>query len=174
MCRWIGLGVFLFICWFISFIFLIKHFPQQALSGIPVFLLYTFPYVLLLECPFVCHGNLCHSVLYYTPNTHLLSKCRFLHSCFHTTKYLSFQLFSMVSDSLGSMIFVIAKLLEQPGYIQIQMLMISTSYMGEMGIFLFQTTQLIVQYFLVPYHDAGNIWKREIYLLVCLGFFVCF
>lgn len=80
----------------------------------------------------------------------------------------------MVSDSLGSMIFVIAKLLEQPGYIQIQMLMISTSYMGEMGIFLFQTTQLIVQYFLVPYHDAENIWKREIYLLVCLGFFVCF
>lgn len=44
----------------------------------------------------------------------------------------------MVSDSLGSMIFVIAKILEQPGYIQIQMLMVSASYMGKMGIFFFK------------------------------------
>jgi len=56
----------------------------------------------------------------------------------------------MVSNSLGSIIFPVAKMLEQPRHIQIQMLMFSTSYMGKMGILLLLSIQLVVQYFLVP------------------------
>lgn len=46
---------------------------KQTVPGIPAFFLCIFPYVQLLKCPFVCYGNLCHSVLYYTPNAQLVS-----------------------------------------------------------------------------------------------------
>lgn len=77
----------------------------------------------------------------------------------------------MVSDSLGS-IFLVAKLLEQPGHIQIQMLIFSTSYMGKMGILLLLGIQLVVQYFSVPLQAVGNLCRRErCGLVLVLAFF---